>query len=215
MRWVLAWLWLTLSGTAAAQDYPALFDVVGVARNDELFVRTGPGTEFEIIGSFEHDRQNIEVIRPDDDLQWGQVNLGETSGWVSLAFLERPNGPKSAGPDIRQCFGTEPFWSLAVNPPRITYSAPDIAPREGLLSSFYRSRSRSDRYAEIGSFFPSELGDRDIHLSIRVEACSDGMSDRNYGIAVDMLLTDPSFGADRTMTGLYSGCCSLTPPPGE
>ncbi len=212
---LLGSLWATV---AAAKDerWPALFDVTGVAPNDVLNIREAPNAGSRIVGTLAPDATGIEVIRPNPDESWAVVNTGEGHGWVSLAYLERTDGAsRSAGPDIRHCFGTEPFWSLAVEPPRITYTTPDIAPRQGLMSSFYASRSHPGRFAETGSLFPGPWGDRNIHLSIRLEACNDGMSDREYGIAVDMLLTQPDQAGDMSGTGLYSGCCSLSAPLSE
>lgn len=213
-----ALLHLAFAGSAkATQDqWPALFDVTGVAATDVLNVRSSPTVQSDIVGTLAPTETNIEVIRPTDDLTWGLVNVGERSGWVSLAFLARQPGQWSGALiDVRQCFGTEPFWRLTYDPPRITLTAPDIEPRQGLISSLFRSNGHRDRFAYQGSFFPSDAGNRNVTMSVRLEACGDGMSDRDYGIGVDMLITRPDLGGDQSMTGLYSGCCTLSPPPGE
>lgn len=206
---------VALAGPAHAtvDGWPALFDVTGVASDDFLNVRAEPGPLSEIVGKIAPDAEGIEVIRPNERETWGLVNVGERSGWVSLTYLARRPGQWSgAFPEVRQCFGTEPFWSLSYDPPRIALSMPDIAPREGLISGLYSSLSRRDRFALRGSFFPTETGDREIHLSVRTETCNDGMSDREFGVSVDMLVTRPTPGGDQSATGLYSGCCSIQPP---
>ena len=200
----------------ANQRWPALFDVTGVSSDDVLNIREAPDARSPIVGTLAPDAGGVELIRPNADESWAVVNTGEGHGWVSLAYLERADEtPRTAGPAVRQCFGTEPFWSLVFTPPHITFTTPEVAPRQGLVSSFYASRSHPGRFAETGSLFPGLWGNRDIHLSIRLEACNDGMSDREYGIAVDMLLTRPDQAGDTSGTGLYSGCCSLTAPPSE
>lgn len=201
-----------LPAAATVDGWPALHDVVGVAPDDVLNVRSAPGTSGRIVGSLAHDAANVEVIRPNDDLTWGLVNTGEGTGWVSLSYMQRQPGQwDGAFPKIRQCFGTEPFWSLDYDPPRIGFSGPDIPTREGLISGLHGSLARRDRFALTGAFLPTEAGDRDIQIFLRTETCNDGMSDREYGIAVDMLVTRPTTGGDDSGTGLYSGCCTIQP----
>ena len=207
---------LATSSATAQERWPDLFSVTGVEQSDVLNVREAPDPGSPPVGSLAPDATDIELVRQSADGHWALVNIGERHGWVSLAFLERQaNGPQPAGPGIRQCFGTEPFWSLIFDRPQVTFATPEFAPRDGLMSGFHVSRSHPGRFAETGSFFPGPWGPRDIHLSIRLETCSDGMSDREYGIAVDMLLTRPDLRGDHSGTGLYSGCCTLTAPPSE
>lgn len=211
----LAVLLIALAGPACAttDGWPALYNVSGVASGDVLNVRAGPGVGHDIIGSLAPNAANVEVIRPSDDFEWGLVNVGERSGWASLTFLARHGGHWDGKiPDPRQCFGTEPFWSITIDPPRMTLAMPGMEARKGLISGLYGSRSRRDRFAFRGSFFPTEAGDLDAVFAIRTEACDDGMSDRDYGIGVDLLLTSPSLPLDRDATGLFSGCCSIAPP---
>lgn len=215
MRAVLAVLLLLAGPAQATQDaFPALYDVVGVASDDVLNIRSGPGAEFEVIGTLAPDAEGVEVIAPNDRFTWAQINSGEGTGWISMSFVvPQPGQWDGSMPEIRQCFGTEPFWSLTYAPPAITLSMPDEETREGLISSLYASNSHRGRFAYTGAFFPTETGVLDIHLSLRREACNDGMSDRAYGIGVDILLTPSVDLGNSAMHGLYSGCCSLTPPP--
>lgn len=214
---VVSLILFTATPALATQDqWPALFNVTGVDASDVLNVRTEPSASGEILGTLAPTERDVEVVRPNEQETWGLVNVGERSGWVSLAFLERQPGQWAGAPiDVRQCFGTEPFWNLTYAPPRILLTAPDIEPREGLVSGLFSSNNRRDRFAYKGSFLPNEAGNRDVTMSIRMEACGDGMSDRDFGIAVDMLITRPDLDGDDSMTGLYSGCCSLSPPPAE
>ena len=202
-----------LPAAATVDGWPALYDVTNVGADDALNIRNAPDAGSEIIGTLAHDATEIEVIRPNDDLTWGLVNTGERSGWVSLSYMSRA-APYWDGqfPELRRCFGTEPFWTLEFDQPETTLKMLGAEPRNGLISSMYSSRSRRDRFALGGAFFPTESGPADVQLSIRIESCKDGMSDREYGIAVDMLLTSPDASVDRDAIGLYSGCCSIQPP---
>ncbi|MXQ08302.1 SH3 domain-containing protein [Alphaproteobacteria bacterium GH1-50] len=214
IRAVLAIVLLLAGPVHATQDaFPGLYDVTGVASDDVLNIRSGPGASHAIIGSLPPDATDIEVIAPDDRHRWAKINFREGTGWVSMDYLvPHPGQVSGFVPDIRHCFGTEPFWSLTYDQPRITLSMPDIEPRDGLISGYHGSLSRRDRFAFTGSFFPTAAGDREIQLFVRQEICTDGMSDREYGIAADVLIKRPTAGGDHSGTGFYAGCCSLTPP---
>ena len=86
-------LFLLAGPAAATQDqWPALFDVSGVAPDDVLNIRAAPSASAEIIGTLAPDAAGVEVVRPDSRHGWGLVNTGEGSGWASLAFLVRRPG---------------------------------------------------------------------------------------------------------------------------
>ena len=198
---------------ATTDGWPALYDVVGVAADDVLNIRSTPGTSGEIVGTLAHDATSIEVVRPSEDLMWGLVNTGEGNGWISLNFaVPQPGQWDGSLPAMRQCFGTEPFWTLSYDPPRIALTTPEGGTREGLISGIHGSQNHRNAFAFTGAFFPTEAGNRDIHLSVRRADCSDGMSDRAFGLTVDMLVTRPDAGGDDSGVGLFSGCCSIAPP---
>ncbi len=203
-------LWLLAAPVWATQDsWPALYDVSGVQADDVLNLRANPTASAEIVGTLPHDATNIEVIRPSDSLGWGLVNTAERTGWLSLAFLQRqPEQWAGSMPNVRQCFGTEPFWSIKLGDTAILLSMPDRADRAGLISARYRSQSRLDRFVYGGALISEGSEGQNALLSIRLEACNDGMSDRAYGIGLDMLLTGA---ANPTENVLFSGCCTLSP----
>ncbi len=189
----------TLLVTAAqAQDLPALFAVTDVATDDVLNVRDAPGVAGTIIGTLAPDARAVEVIDRDPTGRWGQVNIGEGAGWASLRFLSAlPN--QSFPPIAYQCFGTEPFWDLTVAGTQVTWTAlgQDTVP---LTKDFVAQPMRPDRFAM------RALGDLSSATAvIRKATCSDGMSDRAYGLEIDLILD----GGDHMGTQVYSGCCSL------
>lgn len=206
---------LAMAGPALASQHswPALHTVIGLNEGDVLNVRSEPDTSGEVLGTLASGTADIEVIRPNEDLTWGLVNTGERTGWVSLTYLARQvEQPAVAFVDIRQCFGTEPFWSLTYDQPAIRLSMPDVPPAEGFISGLFKSRSQSDRYFYRGSMISPDAGPIDVDLSIRLRACNDGMSDRAYGIEVDMLVSDNNAEDGFRQSGLFSGCCSIAPP---
>ena len=183
---------------ALAQGLPALFDVSNVAADDVLNIRSGPMASASLVGHLPHDASGIEVVETNESGSWGRINIGETSGWLSLRYLARQSGnPDYALTQRFQCFGTEPFWSLSVvQGQSAEFTTPEYQttiPGAGLLTI---SRNTPGHYA---------VGFGNSVAVIRRSSCSDGMSDRAFGLSVDLLL---SHGGD---SGLYSGCCSLLP----
>ncbi|MEM7670840.1 MAG: SH3 domain-containing protein [Pseudomonadota bacterium] len=208
-------LWLIAMPVWATQDgWPALYNVSGVAVDDVLNVRAAPDVTSEIIGSLDPDAADVEVIRPDPALAWGLVNTGEGTGWVSLAFLARQPGQwEEQVPVVHQCFGTEPFWSLDIEGPAVLLNTPEGPPEAGLVAEQLVADGRRDRFVSRGTLLSSEAGALDLALHLRTQACGDGMSDRAYGIAADLLVTDPDDSDGTRPARLRAGCCSLTSAP--
>lgn len=205
-------LLLAFPSATRAQDLPALFDVTGVTSGDVLNVRESPDASSQVIGTLAPDEADIEVIRANDDGTWGLVNTGERSGWASLNFLSRQDGQSGRMPAIRQCFGTEPFWTLDHEGAELRLSTIEGPTLDGLVSGRFTSQSRTDRFVYRGYLRSQDAGPLEIVLSLRLEACNDGMSDRDYGIDVDMLVTDGDADDGLRKPFLYSGCCSIRPP---
>jgi uncharacterized membrane protein len=193
-------VWATVDG------WPALYDVVGVNSDDVLNVRAGPDASAEVIGTLEFNATRIEVIRPDDDFEWGKVNTGERAGWASLQYLVPQPGQWSGQfPPIRKCFGTEPFWAMHILGDEIRFETP-VNTANGRIHEQWTSLSRRDSHAL--SIRLDKMSDHgaDMIGFLSQEFCSDGMSDREYGIQIEMLFRGS---IDRE---LLSGCCSISPP---
>lgn len=195
MRYLLISL-LLFAGAAQAQDLPALHAVTDVASNDVLNIRAAPRGSAPIIGAFGPHETGIEVVALSDNGRWAQVNWEDVSGWSALRFLERLPG-QSNPPTTYACFGTEPFWSLEVDGGNLNRSA--IGEDPVPLSQIWQgSGMRPDRFSLLAAG-----GGRSLAASIRREACSDGMSDRAYGLDIDLILDGDG------PTSMFSGCCSL------
>lgn len=197
-----------LAATAhATQDaWPALFDVSSVAATDVLNIRAAPSPGASIVGALDPRATGIEVIRPNDRHGWGLVNAGDRAGWVSLSFLRRQPGQwLGAHPRIRRCVGTEPFWNMSLSEDDgISWQAPDTEMLRGRVTSRWASESRRDRHALSVSFDPAEGAlPSSALLFVEAATCRDGMSDREYGLSVNVLLGN--FAGAR----MVSGCCSL------
>jgi uncharacterized membrane protein len=192
-------LFLALALPLRAEEFPAAYAVTGVASNDVLNVRARPDAGSAIIGSLAPDATGVEVLAVTGN--WALVNSGEGAGYASLRYLEREPGPGwSALQSPLTCLGTEPFWSLEIDP-------------EAGTTRYLTPEDQSPPAEPITALWPAEPWARSaaVGLSDGVAVltgaeCSDGMSDRAFGIAVDLFRSGPE-GASRA-----SGCCRLALP---
>lgn len=200
MRSLVLAMVMALPIAAQAQEVPGLFEVVGVAADDTLNVRTGPGAGFDVIGEFAPDASGIEVTQIDWESGWGRVNFQETAGWVSMAYLgELPLQRVEGLPRPLICYGTEPFWDIEFRGDdsavlsvfgELAATFPEVAP---VPASNLLGRSGLMAGAEGQS----------LHAVVTTRSCSDGMSDRLFGYEINMIL-DIGEGV-----GVWSGCCTV------
>ncbi|MCV2892552.1 hypothetical protein [Lentibacter sp. XHP0401] len=195
---------LAVSGAVVqAQNFPSLFDVEGVGTGDILYIRDKPSSKSSIIGAYEFDEKSIEVIREQDN--WGLVNYEEGIGWASLDFLKPVELP-SDYPAV--CFGTEPFWSSGKKQYEgspetwVTFEAMGEDELNLLMKSTDGSLSSGDTTA----LFAENTSEFLVAL-VRREICSDGMSDRVFGLSAEIVI-----GQGENLRHV-SGCCSLKSPP--
>ena len=197
-------LWLVLLfiptlATAQSMDLPALYDVTGVSADDTLNVRAGPAVTAQVLDELGPERDGIEVVGFADDRRWGQINIGEGTGWVSMAYMERQENqnPVPKTPVPLWCYGTEPFWSVEIGQTDVSFTDPGMdEPALVQPIDYYASVPHSPRGAIVAG---------DISGFVSRELCSDGMSDRQYGWRIDFL---------RSGNGghfMFSGCCTLQP----
>ena len=186
----------------ATQEYilPTLFDVVDVAEGDVLNIRSGPGTGFEVIGTLRHDATRVEVVAHDHSGRWAQVNTGERSGWASLRYLAYRTDVWEPGavPQGFSCFGTEPFWSI--DTARFaTPEDPDAAVETTAIldTGIFRDPRR---------VLVATGDERRFTLSATPQACSDGMSDRAFGLGALLVIE-----AEGEAPAILAGCCSIAP----
>lgn len=183
---------------ARAQEVPGLFDVAEVAAADVLNIRAEPSASAPVIGSFDPDAKGIEVLAVSDDGKWGMVSTGESDGWVALRFLQPlPGGEPGRIPRPMTCFGTEPFWSIALGSDGLRWSSPEDQPQNLSLVA--------EKAAPEGYFISATgaNGQDSYDLTITKEYCSDGMSDRSYGYSARLFRSGPD--GNRLMRA----CCTM------
>ena len=197
MRQLLAavLIWIAIPVFATTDAWPALYEVIDVSADDALNIRSGPGAEFDIIGSFAYDETGIEVIRPDEEFEWGLVNIDEGTGWVSLNYVVPHQGQwDGLYPEFKWCGGTEPFWSLIRQDGRMTLQQIDADDVTVPIHWETSARNHTLRHA-----FRAE----GMTGVISLQHCNDGMSDMEFGIELNLILDGEG--------ALYQGCCSLAP----
>jgi uncharacterized membrane protein len=198
----MAFMMALCASTSAAEEFPALYSVTGVASGDALNIRETPDGTAAILGALPPDATGVEVVAVEGD--WALVNTPDRAGYVALQFLRREDGPSwndLTTPLI--CLGTEPFWSLDIDPVAgiARYRTPEeTEPRELALGQTWPGRP----------WAPSAAVTLPEGLAVLSPAeCSDGMSERSYGIAADLFLGGSGFGSGQTR---LSGCCLLRLP---
>ncbi|WP_238367563.1 SH3 domain-containing protein [Mesobacterium pallidum] len=194
---VLALL-LLCAAPAAAEVWPQLYDVTGVAADDVLNIRAEPDAGAPILGTLAPDARGVEVIAEENG--WGLVNTGEGAGWTSLRYLALHDiGPALLAPRL-SCGGTEPFWDLDLVPGETAQF--DLFGDKGPVHA--ASGLQRAYGTPIGMAFTATSGAARMTGMIEARDCSDGMSDRVYGISLGLLVE----GAGDN-SGHYMGCCSL------
>ena len=190
----------------ATQEYvlPTLFDVSGVAADDVLNVRAAPSADAEIIGTLAPDAERVEVVAHDASGRWGQVNINGRSGWASLRYLAYRTDVWQTGelPRHFSCTGTEPFWSLSTDGGTLSWSTPEGETTYAIQAIEVSGVFRDPRRAL------SARSDGERLTAVAVPAwCSDGMSDRAYGLDATIALEHEDG------LRLLRGCCSIAPDP--
>jgi len=187
--------------TASAQDFPSVFRVTGVTSDDVLNIRAEPSAHSEIVGSFTPHQSNIEVVGLSQDRRWGLVRTDEGVGWSSMRFLTQQRvGSWQDGRQALTCFGTEPFWSLNLFLPNNRAEFEDLGTGGFEVRSNAPNMSITRNPATLAMSF---VGARQGFAVVRQGVCSDGMSDRLYGLEVQLYWSGDAEG--------FSGCCTLVP----
>ncbi len=198
---------LVLPAPSLAAD-PGIYRVTGVVAGDVLNIRPEPGPGGEPLAGLQPGAAPVEVleVRDVNGAQWGRVLAGDGNGWVAMKFLAPAEIPVIGGTDIPDglsCAGTEPFWGARLtNAGGLRFS--DIDGKDTVLpiSKAMNATGRLHRFAvkanDGKTFATAMLG--------RYESCTDGMSDRDFGWRIDLLMEkegDPDFPL------LFEGCCHL------
>ncbi|AWD22137.1 SH3 domain-containing protein [Fuscovulum blasticum] len=200
---VLALLVALLALPAQADDLPALYDVTGVAAGDVLNIRAEPSARAQVVATLRPNTRGVEVVELSGT--WGKVNTGEGVGYASMTYLRRAGAGSWASLDLPlHCHGTEPFWGLTYDPVAGTATLDD--PETGKTALPVTARWGIQPGSNLVA-----LGATGMTAVLRGAACSDGMSDNAFGLALDVFLTGQTPDGPASSRHL-TGCCSLARP---
>lgn len=203
LGFLAAWPALVTPALASPEaPLPSRADVSGVASNDVLNVRAEPNAKAQILSTLAPNAKGIEIVSFDPTGQWARVSLGEVSGWAFSRFLvmDRTTWVPGKLPEGLRCHGTEPFWSLNESNGRMSYSDPESQPRDLEL------RRVLDRGIAEDAMRALIAGDDKGRVTavVQPEACSDGMSDRDFGLSVTVIMD-----GGNQPSKMLNGCCSV------
>lgn len=168
--------------------------VTDVAADDVLNIRTEPNGSSDIVGELGPYTLNVEVLRENDG--WGYVGAGEQSGWVSMRFLKENPAPPDQIPRPFSCFGAEPFWDMTFYPRGAEYNELGFERRDLTVIG--------EHIADKGYLIVAREGPTLIHtLNVNGLSCTDGMSDRNFGMSAILFTQAPEGNF------VQNGCCTM------
>jgi uncharacterized membrane protein len=195
---------------ALSPDPGMTYAVKDVAANDQLNVRSQPGTQADTVVRLAPDARGILVtgrrMAEGNSVWWEVITQGGpgSTGWVNHRYLAAEAGgdPGEASYPLL-CAGTEPFWSLRLDDRQAVYSDPETEAVMMNASDWIRSRNSPAVLAirlQGKDGAPAGNG----HAAIQRSSCSDGMSDFDYPFWVTVILPDQT---------VLDGCCSRTASP--
>lgn len=181
---------------------PSRADVIGVAAADQLNIRAAPDANAAVIGTLAPDAKGFEITGFDPSGQWARVSMGEVSGWANGRFLQMQRDTWVFGklPATLSCYGTEPFWSLQRTASGMAFTTPDQDPRALDLRVVMDRGIAED---PLRSLIAGDTKGR-VTAVIQPQICSDGMSDRDFGLSATVILD----GQGQT-SRMLTGCCSV------
>lgn len=188
-------------GLEADGSLPLYGLVIGIRSGQHLALREAPGGQAAVVA---HLRAGSKDARLTGRTQngWRQVEIAGRLAWAPQRHLIPATAEDDHGQEWH-CGGTEPFWGLRLIGDKLRYTNLDGSEINSLAG-----------LTELPGLLDGEPGAIKLlsstggRLSARIEAmsqrggqaCSDGMSDRNYPYYIRALIGRQNF----------EGCCTLT-----
>lgn len=178
---------------------PAVFTVTGVSSNDRLWVRAAPQATAPRLGEFPNGA--VVNVTGRASGSWVQVTFNAQIGYVNSKYLVRTgaNGPQTSNgfPLGITCMGTEPFWTLTIAQDRtVEYTS--------LIDGADTITSLTQTTPSVGGGYPFDFVAAPYSGTLNSQACSDGMSDNAYTMAIKLF--NP--GQNGSSPYLYA-CCNV------
>lgn len=184
---------LAASLEIGAPSFAATYQVTGVEWGDVLYIRASASPKAAIVGAIPYNGQDIDVIGTPSRALWTQVTYRDLKGFVAAKHL-KAMAAFTGLPKSLECHGTEPFWTIKIDPKGSTYQSMDET-KEPLALDEIQSAANNDS----AWFATGGTPKAPVAVAItRGEACSEGMSDDVFPYSI--LAKIPN-------GGVVSGCC--------
>lgn len=188
----------TAAQQLAVPILPAIFEVTGLKAGDHLNVRAAPTAKAKDIGDLKAGT-HVEVTAIDPNAGWAQIVYGEWTAWAYARFLTPVQTPLLLGTDLpanMSCGGTEPFWGLQISK--------GTRARFKMMGDPAVTEDISYAGKSLNHTLKQGIQTSSWTAFLEKRQCSDGMSDRQMGIAIELMATVEGTGFRH-----LSGCCSV------
>lgn len=184
---------LVLCASLAAANGPGLYTL---NQDASRALRENPRATSALIDRLPDEVTTVEVTGLSENGDWARILHLEGNAWMPLEALTAMNVTGGPFENPLFCAGTEPFWSLKTQGDTLILEEMG-APAETFsdLTTMTSANTTTHHVAQ----------SEGLTVLLRGAECSDGMSDRTYGLATDIILP-------RSDAGLLSGCCTLQSP---
>lgn len=175
------------------------FQVIDVASNDVLNIRSEPSANSDIIGEIPFDAPLVEVNGISEDGKWSRVNAIEAVGWVRNRYLAPAIVELLQGTTLPVgliCQSEEPFDSIHISRADLLYDAYDVSQTELEIISVVQSGAAWPTTEIVAS-----SDGRNLSLIIEEEVCQSSMTDNSYPYR--------SYFQEADDEKRYFGCCTL------
>ncbi len=190
-----------------------LHQVVGVAKNDTLNIRSQPDVRAEIVGALQPDSY-IDVLDTSPDGRWAFVSSGSGSGWVSSRFLHIAEGQNPATgapplPGLLVCQSSGPAWdaTLSASEGLITYEYEGSPWYEGAEGTQRRISPVTHLTNAPGRSYDKYLFTAGQYTGVLTRArCDDEETASRYAWGLDLIINRAEG------VRMLSGCCRAVQP---
>lgn len=180
---------------------------VVLTNEDLLNLRSAPNGNARIVATIPANSTGVVGLGKQSQSgqsTWVQVKWAGLQGWVNRKYLvvdtnkgNAPSTKPATNKDaLLRCSGTEPFWSIQINQHSMKIDLLDGTKYSAPVSF----RQRSSNNTSIAVVAGTRNNATTTAFMQKVEACSDGMSDKNYPYSITAVLRNQK---------VVSGCCAL------
>jgi len=186
------------------------YQVVNVASNDVLNVRSEATSKSSLVGSLEYNAVNIILTGKESrkgKYLWVEIKHNNIVGWVNSKYIEKQTSRgvtqvakiQAQGFENLTCNGSEPDWFMTLDPAKKTLELESISFEKIFFASLEIKPSKNNTNKWFVNANSNNGGEKLSISLIETNQCSVDMSDFTYKYAINI---------NRENNGVYSGCCN-------